>query len=135
MADISVTAANVIKGANAVSTTFTAGVALTAGQVVYQDTSDKKYKLADADVQATALVAGIVLNDAAANQPVEIQTAGDIDVGGTLVVGTVYVLSLTAGGINTTTALGSGDFTSVLGIATAANKLAMNIQNADVAIP
>ena len=135
MADISVTVANVIKGANAVSNTFTAGVALTAGQVVYQDTSDKKYRLADADVQATALVAGIVLNDAAANQPVEIQTAGDIDVGGTLVVGTVYVLSLTAGGINTTTAISSGDFTSVLGIATAANKLAMKIQNADVAIP
>ena len=62
MADISVTAANVISGGDAVVKTVTAGVALTAGQAVYQDTSDKKYKLADADTQEKSKVAGIVLN-------------------------------------------------------------------------
>ncbi len=137
MADISVTAANVIKGANAVTKTVQAGVALTAGQVVYQDTSDRKYKLADADAQATAKAAGIVINGAAANQPVEIQTEGDIDVGGTLVKAELLIVSVTAGNLSRSTATDSitGKFMTSLGICTATNVLALKIQVGEIAIP
>ena len=137
MADISVTAANVKAGSNAVVKTVTAGVAITAGQVLYQDTADKKYKLADADAQATAKVAGIAVNDAAANQPVELQTEGDIDVGGTLVKAEILIASVTAGKLSRSTAtdIVTGDFVTTLGICTATNKLAMKIQVGDVAIP
>lgn len=135
MADITVTAANVKAGANAVVKTVTAGVAINAGQVVYQDTSDKKYKLADADAQATARVAGIALNDAAADQPLEVQTDGDIDVGGTVVVGEVYLVSVTAGGIAPEADVLTGDYVSIIGIGTVANKLKMQILISDIAIP
>lgn len=135
MADITVTAANVKAGANAVVKTVTAGVAINAGQVVYQDTSDKKYKLADADAQATARVAGIALNDAAADQPLEVQTDGDIDVGGTVVVGEVYLVSVTAGGIAPEADVLTGDYVSILGIGTVSNKLKMQILISDIAIP
>ena len=135
MADITVTAANVKAGANAVVKTVTAGVAINAGQVVYQDTSDKKYKLADADALATAKVAGIALNDAATDQPLEVQTAGDIDVGGTVVVGEIYLVSITAGGIAPEAEVVTGDFVSILGIGTVSNKLKMQILISDIAIP
>ena len=135
MADITVTAANVKAGANAVVKTVTAGVAINAGQVVYQDTSDKKYKLADADALATAKVAGIALNDAATDQPLEVQTAGDIDVGGTVVVGEVYLVSVTAGGIAPEADVLTGDYVSILGIGTVSNKLKMQILISDIAIP
>ena len=135
MADITVTAANVKAGANAVVKTVTAGAAINAGEVVYQDTSDKKYKLADADAQATAKVAGIALNDAAADQPLEVQTAGDIDVGGTVVVGEVYLVSVTAGGIAPEADVLTGDYVSIIGIGTVSNKLKMQILISDIAIP
>ena len=137
MADISVTAANVIKGSNPVVKTVQAGVAVTAGQVVYQDTSDKKYKLADADAQATAVAAGIALNDAAANQPMEIQTEGNIDVGGTLVKAEILIVSVTAGNLSRSTATDSitGKYMTSLGICTATNVLAINIQVGGIAVP
>ena len=137
MADVSVTAANVLKGSNSVVKTVQAKVAITAGQTVYEDTSTKKYDKADADAQATAKCAGIALNDAAADQPLEVQTEGDIDVGGTLVVGTIYIVSVTAGNISQSTAPDflTGDFMTTLGVATATNKLAMKIQISDVSKP
>ena len=48
MADLTITAANVIRGANAVITRGTAGAAITAGQIIYADASDA-FQLADAD--------------------------------------------------------------------------------------
>ena len=73
MADITVTAGNVDPGNNATIIGVTAGVTITAGQVVYKDTTDgNKYKLADADVLATAAARGISLNGAANNQPIDI---------------------------------------------------------------
>jgi hypothetical protein len=53
MADLTITAANVIAGNSAKTETGTAGATVTAGQVVYKDSADNKFKLADND-SATA---------------------------------------------------------------------------------
>ena len=87
MASLSITAANVLSGSGATIERGTAGATITAGQVVYRDTADGKYKLADAD-SATALARdprGIALNGASNGQPLAIIRAGDVTIGATMV--------------------------------------------------
>jgi len=130
MADVTITAANVIKGANAVTEPGIAGATITAGQVVYKDTTDSnKFKLADSD-NATAAIRtpyGIALNSASAGQPVVVQTGGLITIGGTLTAGTIYTASDTAGGLRPAVDNNSGDTITIIGVATSASVLNMNI--------
>jgi hypothetical protein len=128
MAEVSITPANVVKGANATVQLGIAGATILAGQSVARDT-DGTIKLCDCD-SATAPLrtpVGIALNGASTGQPVNFQTAGDITIGGTLVQGTVYLASDVAGGLRPAVDLNSGDFTAVLGIAFSATVLRMGI--------
>ena len=107
-------------------TTGIAGAAVTAGQAVYQNSSDSKFYLAQCDgTTAEATVYGIALNNAAAGQYLTVQTGGDITIGATVTVGTTYVVSANAGGIapqadlvstNKLSYIGYGKTTSVLTI-------------------
>ncbi|MET4174780.1 hypothetical protein ABIB99_005886 [Bradyrhizobium sp. LA6.1] len=118
MADLSITAANVLPGAGAVTEDGLAGATITAGQAVYRDT-DNSYKLADADA-ASALIRtarGIALNGAAAGQPLKIQKSGEITIGATLTGGTTYYLSGAAGGICPLADVGTGEYFHIVGIA------------------
>lgn len=136
MADISITAANVLPGSNARTENGTFGATVTQGQAVYLDASDGKYKLADND-NATAAVRrprGIALNAGSNGQPATIQTSGSITIGGTLTAGTVYVLSSTAGGIAPQADLASGDDVVILGVATSTTALALDIQISGVTL-
>ena len=102
MADLTITAANVLASANARRKHGTAGVNLTAGQALYADATDgKKLKLADANLSdAAAEVVGIAAHGTLAGQPIEyIEFDPDFTPGATLVSGTTYILSGTAGGI------------------------------------
>jgi hypothetical protein len=75
-----------------------AGATLTAGYAGYADTAASyKIKLADADAAVTAVLAGIILNDAADTEHVRLQTDGVVDLGVTLEAGMWYLLSPTAG--------------------------------------
>jgi hypothetical protein len=78
MADLVITAANVAAGAGSRKNTGTAGATITAGQVVYQDAADGKYKLADANsgTAAARAPAGIALHGALAGQPLSILSRG-----------------------------------------------------------
>ena len=134
MVDISVTAANVVKGTGAVTQNGTAGATITAGQSIYLDTVAGTLKLADADVVASAAAAGIALHGASLNQPLAYQSAGRITIGGTVVVGTVYVVSITAGGVAPLADIASGDFVTVLGIGVTTAIIALDIQVSGVAI-
>ncbi|MER9188651.1 hypothetical protein [Mesorhizobium australicum] len=128
MTDIAITAANVVAGANAVIENGYASAAITAGQVVYRDAS-AKYNLADTD-SATALVRkprGIALNGAAVGQPVAVQKSGDITIGATVTKGVAYYLSGTPGGICPVADVAAGDYPAVIGIATSASVLSINI--------
>lgn len=130
MADITITTANVAEGSNAVVEHGTAGAAITIGQAVYKDSSDSKWKLADADNSAATAGSndiGIALTEADADgQRISVQKRGDINLGATLTVGEIYVLSGTAGGIAPEADLASNDWVTVLGVASTASNLVMD---------
>lgn len=129
MADLSITAGSVVAGANAVKEQGIAGAAITAGQVVYRDTSTRKYQLADNDSATAAVRAprGIALNGASDNQPLQILTEGDVTIGAVLTPGDVYYLSATPGGLCPGADIASGDDYALIGIAKSASVLSVKI--------
>ena len=128
MADISITAANVLRVSGNVSR-GTAGDTITAGMPLYKDSTDSdSLKPADHDAEASAACVGIALHGASDGQPIEYllpgtdATASVINMGATLTVGEIYVVSTNAGGVAPEGDLGSNDYVTVLGVAkTAAN--------------
>ena len=130
MSDISVTAANVLAGTNAVIHEGLAGGTITAGMALYSDTSDSnKLKAADANASATtAKVVGIALHGASSGQPLKyVVEDDDFTPGATLSLSAaaddgVYVLSGTAGGIAPIADLASGWYPVVLFVAKSTTK-------------
>lgn len=136
MADVSVTAANVVAGATAQKRTGIAGATITAGQPVYEDSSDSyKFKLADANASAaTSNVVGIALHGASSGQPLTIVTEDDdftpgftLDLTGAGAPKTFYFLSATAGGICPVTDLTTGYYPVFLMTAKSASKAVLRI--------
>jgi hypothetical protein len=130
MADISITAANVIAGGNASTVNGTAGAAVTAGQLGYLDTGTQTWKLADSNsgTAAAKTAQGVFLNGAASGQPVKVQKAGDITIGGTLTAGVAYYLSDAPGGLCPVADVGSGENVCLIGLAKSTTVLAIDIQ-------
>lgn len=137
MADITVTAANVQPQSNAKIKHGNAAEAIGAGESVHKLLSDGLIYLSDADHATAAkhVVDGIALNSAAAGQPVAYQWDGDIDIGGTVTVGEIYVLSGTAGGIAPEGDLASGDEVSIIGVGVTASNIRLGLLNSGAAIP
>lgn len=133
MADITVTAANVLAGTGAQTKPVTYGGTITAGMAVYKDSATSTYKACDTSTAAKALAEGIALNGGASGQPGLILTSGQITIGGTVAVGTVYTVSDNAGGIAPDADRGAGDFVTVLGVGVSATVIAVNIVAAGVA--
>lgn len=135
MADISITAANVVR-VSGEQVSGVAGATITAGQPVYLDSTTSTYLLSDANASGKDAVSGIALNGAAAGQPLVVAKSGSVlTIGATVVVGTIYVLSATAGGICPASDLATGHKTTVLGVATTAARLQLNIFASGVAVP
>ncbi|MCG3206274.1 MAG: hypothetical protein KCHDKBKB_03008 [Elusimicrobia bacterium] len=128
-ADVTVTAGNVVAGANAKTVPGLAGATITAGQIVYYDSSASSWKLADADLSAAASGSGgsigLALNGASSGQPITVLLEDDdLTPGGTLTMtAPIYVLSGTAGGIAPIADLAAADYPVFLGIAKSANKM------------
>lgn len=137
MADLTITAANVVPAAGSAKSTGTANDTITAGQTINKDPTDGLIYRSDNNSATAARrrVDGIALNAASANQPVDFITSGGLTPGATVVIGTIYCLSGALGGICPAADLVSGMETTVLGIATAVNNIALNIQNSNVLIP
>ena len=130
MADLTITAANVVAGVNTPKKDALAGEPITAGKAVYIASATKKVMLADSN-SATAearRAIGIALNGGSLNQPISIQTGGDITLGATLTPGAGLYLSDTPGGICPDADVGAGEFVCLLGIAKSATVLALSIQ-------
>jgi len=130
--DITVTAANVVPGAGAKKENVTAGATITAGEVVYK-AADGDYELADASALATSRVAGIALNGASSGQPLTILTEGNITIGATVAVGTIYVLSAAAGKIAPDADIVTSEFITILGVATTTGIIKVKINASEVA--
>ncbi len=136
MADLSVTAANVLKGADASLDRGTAGATITAGQLVYFDSATSSYKLADnnSGTAAARSPVGIALHGSLTGQPLTIQRAGLITVGATMTAGVAYYLSGTPGGLAPIADLTTGMYPTLIGIAKSTTVLNIDIQEAGVAL-
>lgn len=137
MADLSITASNVAQATGAtVDKNYVAGETITAGQALYIKGSDGKLWKAQADgTSEEATVYGIALNGASADQPVAVLTGGNITIGATIAVGTVYVVSATAGGIAPWADLVSTNRVSLLAYGASAGVLTINKVVTGVQIP
>jgi len=136
MADLTITAANVQQATTATVTQVIAGETITAGQLVYKDTTDSnKYKLVDNDSLASSKIGGIALNAASDGQPLGIATAGDVNPGATVVVGEIYCASSTPGGIAPDADNATGDYRSILGVGTSTSNIKLQIFNSEALIP
>lgn len=136
MTDISITPASVLPSTDATIERGTAGATITAGQVVYLESSSGQFKLADCD-HATAAIRsprGIALHGASSGQPLQILRSGLITIGGTMTAGVAYYLSKVAGGIAPVADIASGGYATVLGIATSTTVLKVNITESGVAV-
>ena len=129
-ADLSVTAANVVPGARARTVNGTAGATITAGQLLYFDSTAQTYKLADANASATtAAVVGIAAVGASSGQPIiVIIEDDDLTVGATLsMTAPVYCCSSTAGGIAPSADLTTGWYPGVVFVAKSTTKAVFKI--------
>lgn len=135
MVDLVITATSVVAGGNAKDITHPAGATITAGQVVYRDSAGV-LQLADCDSATAAARSplGIALNGAATGQPVKVLKSGNVTIGATVTQGVAYYLSPTAGGICPVADILSGDYPVILGFATSASVINVNIVEAGVAL-
>lgn len=136
MSDLSITAASVLSGAGGLVAHGTAGASVTAGQAVYLDETTNTYKLADNN-SATAAARdpdGFALHASATGQPLAVHTRGPLTIGATLTAGVAYYLSDTPGGICAVADLATGEYPTILGIATSTTVLNVKIQSSGVAL-
>ena len=134
MANLTITAANVKATATTVFKTGIAAAAITAGQSVYVDGTTGKIGLADADVAGANIAAGVALCNAAQDQIVSYAVGGQVNMGATLVKGTTYVVSATAGAVAPQADLTTGAAIGILGVAADATYLIVNPLNPGVTL-
>lgn len=133
MADLTVTAANVAAQSGAGTQRKNAGAAITAGMALFLAT-DGDVEPAQHDVDAaTARCIGVALCDAAVGQPVVYAVSGQVNLGATLVVGETYVVGAAGGGIAPVADVGTGDFSTIVGVAVSSSLLKMGINESGVA--
>ena len=125
MADLSITAANVLPSDQASISEGICGETITAGQAVYIDTANNNVlKLAyNAGTLLQGTVAGIALNGGAAGQVIRyVYQDPALVLGCTMTVGDAIYLGGVAGGLTkTTTDLDTGEFCSIVGICSVLN--------------
>jgi len=125
--DLSITSTSVVPSASAILRSATAGVTITAGKLVYKSATDNKLYLADGDSATTAVrdVVGIAVVTAAAGTACTYVTEDPaLVIGATVSAGTIYVLSVTAGGIAPAADLTTGWFTTVVAVGTGTTTVA-----------
>lgn len=136
MADLSITAASVAPAGDVTIFSGIAGAAITAGQMLYLDSSTGTLKLADANsgTAAARSPCGMALNGAASGQTVGVARRGNVTAGATLTAGVGYYLSATPGGICPVADLSTGAYPTFLGFATSTTVLALNIIESGVSL-
>lgn len=119
MADVTITLANIEETASTVTQKVQCGEAVTGGQAVYLKSADSKYWLAVNSSEEASKIAGIMITPKVATDGYGTMATlvGDLVIGGTLVAGTVYVASSTAGAIHPTDDLATTEWVHAAGVA------------------
>jgi hypothetical protein len=132
MADLTVTATQVLAGTDAQLGYGTAGASITAGQVVYLDPTTSTYKLFDAnDTTANTRAPVIAMNSCSSGQRLTVQTGGSLTIGAGAAptAGLVYVASATPGGIAPNADVVTGWRVAIIGVATSASAIKLMLGN------
>jgi hypothetical protein len=120
MADLVITAANVLQASGNVEVGVAAGT-LTAGQSIYKSATTGQWNTAQCDGtadEAGFTAFGIAAHASSAGQPIVVIKDGTFNPGATVVVGTQYVISAATGKIAPSTDLVSTNKITILGRAT-----------------
>lgn len=135
MADLTINT-TIVSLTNGVSSVeqVTYGESVSQGMVLYEDTSDSnKYKKAVNNTATLAAAKAIALTPGASGEKGYVVKSGEIDLGATLAVGMRYFVSNTAGAICPSADIGTGEYVTLIGIATAAGVLKVNFQASGIA--
>lgn len=133
MTDITVVAANVKPAASTITKKGIAGEAITAGDSVFV-AADGGIELCENDQTVIeAACRGVALNDAAVDQPIEYAISGDVNMGAIMTIGSVLIVGAAAGGIAPEVDAVSGEFVTVIGVATTTSNLKLGILQSGVA--
>lgn len=142
MADLTQTPANVAPGSlNLRTKPVTYGETIAQGMPLYKSTTDQKYYKASAGTLAASKAEAIAMSAGVADGPgvVAIPSTTDgvslINIGATLTVGQIYVVSATAGAIAPYSDLVSTKFVTVLGVAISATLLDLRCLASGIAKP
>lgn len=130
MATYAFTAASVTAGA--AGSVHTAGEEIEAGELCYLDTTDNsKAKLAENTTLAEAAVHGIALNHAYTGQPVNLLQSGEVTVQAAVFSTEAQFLTLSnsanPGKLEDVEDLGAGEYGTILGWVTDADKFMLDI--------
>lgn len=135
MAELTITAANVIPVTGYTYIDGVAGETVTRGMVVYLKAADSRYWKSQHDgTAAESTAVGVALNDAGAGQPIRIMTSGSLGLGAILTVGVVYCVGATAGSICVDADVGSADYKTIVGVASTTSNLVLKIYPSGVAL-
>ena len=128
MAELTITATDVVAASTAATGNGTAGDTITAGMPLYKDSGDSnKLKPAQSTTAAAAACVGIALHGATSGQPIQYITSGSLTLGNILTVGTCLVVSGTAGKLELTTDIASTEFVTTIGPPTSVSAVTVNI--------
>ena len=93
----------------------TAGATITAGDCLYYNSATDKYLISDCTAASTDEVSRIALSGGADDEPIAVMKPGQvINLGATLTVAEIYVLSVT-GAIAPVADLASNDYVTIVG--------------------
>jgi hypothetical protein len=138
-ANLAITAAEVLPTSSTESTQGISGAVISAGDVVWFDSSSTTWKLFDGnDTSNNTGTPRIALTSAlVAGQPITVATGQDITIGATAAASTgiVYVASTTAGKMCPAADLATGNRVTVIGVGKATAKLQLVLNNSGVTYP
>lgn len=127
MVDLVITPANVQQANNASIKEGISRFGNVAGQTIFLHPTGLLQTSQNGISAIIAAVIGITLHTADAGQILKYIVRGDLDPGAVLIIGETYVLGTALGSIAPIGDIGIGDFTTILGIASSANNLKVNI--------
>lgn len=139
MADVAVTATQLLPTADTVLEDGIAGEAIAQGDWLYKKAADQRLWKADnnaAAAEAAEVIGQAMVACAAAAQPMRYGRGGTITQGAaaTIVSGTVYVLSATPGKACPAADLASGNRVTILGVGNAANGIQLQLNRSGLTV-